>query len=104
MKRTSLHRKRLIQAHRAAMAARQLGICPWCVKSIHEPLCGDETHIDHVVPVENPTGTHSTNGAARRAHYNSRTSFAEHGDNLRLMHAHCNLERGDSHQLTDVPF
>ena len=94
----------IVAAPRATRAARQIGLCPWCGKPLGNPLDGDATHIDHVDPLNNPTGLHSTNGAVRRSHYDTRRGFAEHGDNLRLLHADCNNDRGNPPQLTEVPF
>ena len=86
------------------MAARQLALCGWCEKPLENPLNGDATHIDHVNPILNPACSNSKNGAVRRSHYTSRAAFQKHGDGLRLVHAACNLERGDSEDLKEVPF
>lgn len=84
----------IVGAHRASMAARQLGLCPWCRKPLDNPLDGNLTHIDHVQPVG--LKGMSESGGLRRTHYNSRPAWRRHGDNLQLLHASCNLDRGDT--------
>ena len=87
-------RARLIIAYRAALAARQLGLCEWCAQPLDCPLDGDSTHIDHVQPLRQG-GMSPRGGAVRRAHYSSRRSWQTHSDGLRLLHADCNMERSD---------
>ena len=96
--------RRIVLAHRAAMATRQCGVCEWCDEPLHDIMNGDAVHIDHIDPILGQEKTNSRKGALRRSHYSTRKGWAAHSDNLRLLHADCNLERGGSPRLTPVPF
>ena len=94
--------RRVIAENRRFLFLSQMGICGWCGKALEDFQNGDLVHIDHIKPVL--YGGHSKSGAVRRSHYNTKKQFKIHRHNLRLVHASCNLERGDSERLSEVPF
>ena len=96
-------KRRIVAENRRYLYLRQMGICGWCGKPISDPYDGNAVHIDHVVPLEQG-GFWNGGGPVRRSHYESRKQFRKHRDKLRLVHAGCNLERGNEERLSEVPF
>ena len=86
--------ERAYRKMKQALLDRDGDVCAWCGEVMEDPISGQSTHIDHIIPKSK---------GGKGSIYKLPPD-----DNLRLLHADCNIERSDvqsdTEESDEVPF